>query len=65
MIDGSGNGHTHIRVTDTLYLGDRVRISGLTPNGQPLALEAHNSTRLDPDSMLAVRLDEHHIHLLQ
>lgn len=64
-INGDGPIHVVIRVVDTLYLGDRVRVTGVTDDGQTLALEAHNSLKLNPQSKVSVRINERHIHLLQ
>jgi putative spermidine/putrescine transport system ATP-binding protein len=65
IVIDSGGGHTSISVTDILYLGDRVRISGMTPDGHLIAVEAHNSTRVEPNGTIPVRINESYIHIIQ
>jgi putative spermidine/putrescine transport system ATP-binding protein len=60
----SERAHTQIRVMDTLFLGDRIRITGETANGQRLLLEAHNSTPVRVGESLPVSFDLRHVHFL-
>ncbi len=56
--------HTKLKVTDCLFLGDRIRVTGETENGKTLRMEAHNSSQVKAGDILPVAMDLASIHLI-
>jgi putative spermidine/putrescine transport system ATP-binding protein len=60
-----GQAHAMIKVTECLFLGDRIRVTGETENRKIMRFEAHNSSPVKPGDSVAVRMDIESIHFIE
>ena len=56
--------HATIRVSECLFLGDRIRVTGETENRKLMRFEAHNSSPVKPGDSVHVRMDVDSIHFM-
>ena len=63
-ISSGGASHTTVTVEERLFLGDRLRVSGRTPAGDRLQLEADYAARIADGDVVPVDLDLRKIHLI-
>jgi putative spermidine/putrescine transport system ATP-binding protein len=57
--------NARIRVDERLFLGDRLRLSGKTSNGERMQLEVHNTIQVKEGDVLPVKIDMEHIHFIK
>ena len=48
----------------SVFLGDRVRLSGKTLNGERMQLEAHNTVQVKEGDVLPVKIGVEHVHFI-
>ena len=56
--------HARIRISNLLFLGDRIRVTGETENGKVMRFEAHNTTQMSIGDVVPVRIDLDCIHII-
>jgi putative spermidine/putrescine transport system ATP-binding protein len=59
-----GHAHATIKITECLFLGDRIRVTGETDNRKVMRFEAHNSSPVKPGDSVPIRLDVDSIHFI-
>jgi putative spermidine/putrescine transport system ATP-binding protein len=58
------NAHARLKVKERLFLGDRLRISGTTEDGNHITLEVHNSINVREGDILQICFDIDNLHFL-
>jgi putative spermidine/putrescine transport system ATP-binding protein len=56
--------HATIKVSECLFLGDRIRVTGETDNRKVMRFEAHNSSPVKPGDTVPVRMELESIHFI-
>ncbi len=56
--------HTQVRVTERVFLGDRIRVTGETAQGERIAIELDNATALADGDIIPISFDVAKLHFL-
>lgn len=63
-ISSTETAHTIMRIDSTLFLGDRISLTGTVETGQSLMVETHSARALNVGDMVPVRINAENIHIL-
>jgi putative spermidine/putrescine transport system ATP-binding protein len=59
-----GSATTRLTVDERLFLGDRLRVSGILPGGARMQVEVPNSARIADGESLPLRIDPERLHFI-